>query len=227
MKTSTELNEISLALSSYQAEAINPHKDKKGQNGTYADLSSVLDVSRTAVARHGLSFTQMPFTGEGTIGVETLLMHKSGQWISSRVEVPLEIARTKDGRPLMSPAQAAGSVITYLRRYSLTAILGLAQDDDDAATQASKVETAESWIEYKSTKQHEKQQEDQPAQPAPQKISPDDFDQMLTGMKKWMAEKEKTAQDVINRVTSQGKVLTDEQMMAIAEFEEELRRKAA
>jgi len=163
MKTSPELNEISLALSSYQAEAVNPFKDKAGKSYTYADLSSVLDVCRSAVASHGLSFTQMPYTGEGTIGVETLLMHKSGQWIASRVEVPLEIALTKDGRPIMSPAQAAGSVITYLRRYALTAVLGLAQDDDDAASQANKADTAESWINYNKGKK----------QPAPQASNSD------------------------------------------------------
>ena len=90
----------------------------------YADLGSIIEAARPVMAKNGLTFSQLVYRDETGIGVETVLMHASGEWISSRLSVEVGEERGK------STAQVAGSVITYLRRYALAAILGIYADED-------------------------------------------------------------------------------------------------
>ena len=90
----------------------------------YADLGSIIEAARPVMAKNGLTFSQLVYRDETGIGVETVLMHASGEWISSRLSVEVGDERGK------STAQVAGSVITYLRRYALAAILGIYADED-------------------------------------------------------------------------------------------------
>lgn len=90
----------------------------------YADLGSIIEAARPVMTKNGLTFTQLVYRDETGIGVETVLMHASGEWISSRLSVEVGEERGK------STAQVAGSVITYLRRYALAAILGIYADED-------------------------------------------------------------------------------------------------
>jgi hypothetical protein len=94
----------------------NPHFRR-----TYADLASVWRACRPALARHGLSVVQV-ITGGFLL---TRLMHKSGQWIES------DIGITGDESTGRTRVQAFGSALTYLRRYALSALVGVAPDDDD------------------------------------------------------------------------------------------------
>lgn len=124
MKHSESLANIGAALSKAQAsvkiaikDATNPHLKSK-----YADLGSVWEAAREALAENGLSVIQMPDTDEpGHIALETMILHSSGEYISSRARVRLQ----KDD------AQGAGSGLTYLRRYALSAAMGIVADDDD------------------------------------------------------------------------------------------------
>ena len=85
----------------------------------------MLDVVRPAFFEAGIAALQTPSTAEdGSIVVTTMLIHSSGQWIKD--EISMGIAA--DAK---NPAQAAGSLITYLRRYSLSAFANIAQQDDD------------------------------------------------------------------------------------------------
>lgn len=95
----------------------------------YADLGAVIKAIKEPFAKNGLSYSQFPVSEEGKVGVETILMHESGEWMSERITVPL----TKQD------AQAAGSAITYCRRYALQAIAGIPAEDDDgnAATSSN------------------------------------------------------------------------------------------
>lgn len=128
-----EINELAAALSKLQGEVLNATADAKGYNYSYAKLDQILDIARPLMAKYGLSLTQMPTTAtDGKIGLTSLLMHTSGQSIQSFFELPIEAAAK------MSTAQACGSVITYMRRYALAAIIGIAQTDEDAATQEVK-----------------------------------------------------------------------------------------
>lgn len=87
----------------------------------YADLSSVIDATIEGRTVNGLSVTQLPmFQGEHFI-LRTELMHVSGE--TKSCDWPLPAPHT--------PAQEMGSALTYARRYSMSAILGVASEDDD------------------------------------------------------------------------------------------------
>ena len=126
MDKSDTIASLAKALSLAQGEmkaaamnAVNPFLKNK-----YADLGSVIEAARPVLVKNGLAFTQLVYRDEACIGVETVLMHASGEWISSRLSVEVGEERGK------STAQVAGSVITYLRRYALSAILGIYADED-------------------------------------------------------------------------------------------------
>jgi hypothetical protein len=109
--------------------ATNPHFCS-----TYADLASLHDASRAALGKHGLAVVQLPGRrDDGTTTVTTMLMHASGEFIGDESGVRLS-AET---------AQAAGSVISYLRRYAYAAVLGLSAEDDAGAAASQPVRRAE------------------------------------------------------------------------------------
>lgn len=138
MQASEQTNEFSPALGSLakalaaaQAEikdaakdATNPHFKNK-----YATLSSIRSAVTPALSKNGLSVVQLnePHGVDG-VCVVTLLMHESGEWIRSRLYVPVT---KKD-------PQGFGSALTYARRYALAAMCNVAADDDDDAETASK-----------------------------------------------------------------------------------------
>lgn len=127
MNKSESIAKLALALSKLQGDVQDVHKGSKGYGYTYADLSSVLEVIRPLCAKYELAVTQLCSETDGKVGVETVLMHASGEWISSTLFMPLS------GVKHTNQAQAAGMVITYARRYALAAILGVTQTDNDAA----------------------------------------------------------------------------------------------
>ena len=90
----------------------------------YADLGAIIDTAQPVLAKHGLAVSQLCTTEGDEVGVETMLMHKSGEWIASSMSIPLGEERGK------STAQVAGSIVTYIRRYALAAILGMYADED-------------------------------------------------------------------------------------------------
>lgn len=129
MIKSDSIKEIAAALHKAQGEmsgakkgAANPFFKSK-----YADMNSVVDAVRVPFSNHGLSYSQFPIYQDGLVGVETILMHESGEFISSELVLPIT---KKD-------AQAAGSAITYARRYALQSIAGIPSEDDDG-NEASK-----------------------------------------------------------------------------------------
>jgi hypothetical protein len=137
IETSTEVKDLFEALAKAQAEiraaakdAENPHFRNK-----YADLASVWDACRGPLTRNGLGIVQLPERTEGGVSVTTMLTHSSGQWIRSSLEMPLAGNAT---------SQQVGSAITYARRYSLSAVAGVAPDDDDgnAASEGAPKEKA-------------------------------------------------------------------------------------
>jgi len=95
----------------------------------YAGLGSVIETVRPVLAKHGLAFTQLSVGKNGEVGVKTILMHESGEFIEDTIMLPLSDEKGK------SAAQVAGSIITYLRRYSLASILGVYADEDTDGNQ--------------------------------------------------------------------------------------------
>ncbi len=95
----------------------------------YATLANIVAAIRPALNKHGLFLTQDVWTADDGVAhcIRTRLLHKSGQTFESGVMF---------GRPLAGGMQAVGGVVSYLRRYQLTAFLGLSvgeKEDDDGA----------------------------------------------------------------------------------------------
>ena len=123
MDKSDSIKNIAIAMCKAQGEmggavkgANNPFFKSK-----YADLGEVIKVVKEPFANNGLSFIQFPINDGDKIGVETILMHDSGEWLSGSFTVK---ASKQD-------AQGAGSVITYCKRYGLQAVAGIPSEDDD------------------------------------------------------------------------------------------------
>lgn len=134
MNTSTEINELAKALASAQAEIRNPKKDALNPHfkSNYADLAGGLDCVRPALAKHGLSVVQSTGMDGDMMMLTTRLLHASGQWIESIYPVA----------KFPAPQQQVGSALTYSRRYSLFAMVGVAgTDDDDDGNVANTVKT--------------------------------------------------------------------------------------
>ena len=115
---------ISQALVKAQAAMSHAQKDAKNPHfkSAYSSLTSVIDAVRPALSANGLAFIQKLHTADGGIAVETVLIHESGEEISCGT---LFVPATKQD------AQGFGSAISYGKRYSLQAALGIASEDDD------------------------------------------------------------------------------------------------
>jgi hypothetical protein len=120
---------MTAALVAAQREMTNAVKDGKNPHfkSEYATLASVLNAVRDPLLKHGIAMSQHPTTEGNTVSVRTLLMHTSGGWLSSACS-----ATAKNNDP-----QSVGSAISYLRRYSLAAVCGIAQEDDDGSAASS------------------------------------------------------------------------------------------
>lgn len=116
--------ELFTALIKAQTEMGSAVKDSKNPHfrSKYASLSAVIDAVIPVLNANGVGVLQLPRLEGSEVQLTTILMHTSGQVLSSTVGAPM--AKKQD-------AQAVGSAITYLRRYSLQSIMGLPVEDDD------------------------------------------------------------------------------------------------
>lgn len=133
MKIQSEsINEIAKALNKAQASLKPAIKDTKNPffKSTYADLGSVWEACRDAVTKNDLSIAQLPTMVEGQNYLVTTLMHTSGQWLRSYTIL----------NPTKNDPQGLGSAITYARRYSLMAMVGICPEDDDGNAASGKAE---------------------------------------------------------------------------------------
>ncbi|MBD7984442.1 ERF family protein [Sporosarcina sp. Sa2YVA2] len=130
MRKSESIAELAKALSGFQGEVKQPMKDKDNPffKSKYVPLENVVEAITETAPKHGLSFLQYPVNQDERVGIVTLLMHSSGEWIET------EPIFAKPGK---NDAQATGSVVTYLKRYSLSAVFGITSDEDDDGNNAS------------------------------------------------------------------------------------------
>jgi hypothetical protein len=126
MKTSESIKEIAVALHKFHGlmgkvgkDAVNPHFKNK-----YASLSNIIEATTPHLNAVGLSIIQLPCES----GLETMLLHTSGEYISS-----VSLTPCKDA----SNPQALGSALTYAKRYSYAGALNLNIDEDDDAQRAT------------------------------------------------------------------------------------------
>ena len=107
---------------------------KNGGNMSYqyASLSKILSVVVPALTSNCISLVQMPISNERGFALVTKLLHSSGEAIVSEIDLPISAAGA-------SNPQNFGSVLSYMRRYVITAMLGIAIEDDDGAAAAQAV----------------------------------------------------------------------------------------
>jgi hypothetical protein len=129
-QTSEQTDALDSALAKAQSEIQKAHKDSVNPHfrSKFADLGSCWEACRDALTKNGISVTQWPTGGaEGVMFMMTRLA-KDGQWIRSRSAWPLS----------KMDCQGVGSALSYARRYTLCAAVGIVADDDDDGHAASK-----------------------------------------------------------------------------------------
>lgn len=129
---SESIGNLAAALALAQGEIKHAIKDSDNPffKSKYADLGSVWDACREPLSKNKLSVSQLILYENGFSFLESLLLHSSGEWLSSKYPIiPI------DGKP-----QSLGSAITYARRYSLSSLVGIASEEDDDGNQASGID---------------------------------------------------------------------------------------
>ena len=123
MNQSESIAKLAPALVAAQSEMTGAKKSASNPffKSKYANLEEVINVVKSAFSTHGLSFIQFPVSSEGHAGVETIILHESGEFISN--QFLLKCAK--------SDPQGMGSAITYARRYGLQSAVGIPSEDDD------------------------------------------------------------------------------------------------
>jgi len=122
------------ALSAFQNEVPVIHKGTKGYGYSYADLPSIFPIINPLLLKHGLGFYQAVNGSK----IKTVVYHiESAEMIESETEIPQNVSLKG-----MNEFQVLGSAITYIRRYSLSSLLGLITDKDtDASGEQEKKES--------------------------------------------------------------------------------------
>ena len=120
---SNEINELATALAKAQGEMDRASSSSTNPffSSNYADLHTVISSAIPHLSKYGLSVSQGNEIIPGAVCVTTTLLHQSGQWLRSKIKLPMEKVT----------AQGVGAATTYGRRYGLAAIVGIAQKDDD------------------------------------------------------------------------------------------------
>ena len=147
------MNELFTALAKAQSSMLvaentsaNPHFKHK-----YADLTELVKASRPALTQNGLSVIQRVVYTEGQAYLESILCHASGQSISSSIAIT----------PQKNEIQSMGSYLSYLRRYSYSALVGVVTQDEEDDGEAAMDRIPEKIVEKQPYDKISKDQLDQ------------------------------------------------------------------
>ena len=135
MRISDSLVEFAPALALAQKEMgnVKAKSDNPMFRSKYVPLNDLLHFAKPILNKHGISIIQSTFSVDGHVGARTMLLHTSGEFIETDgASAKVELSTNREGRPTNSYGQAAGSLITYFRRYDGLAVLGMAETDNDA-----------------------------------------------------------------------------------------------
>lgn len=152
MQTSNEIKNIFNALIDASTEIGNVARTKEAYGYKYATLDAIFDMLRLILPKHGLWLSQHVTTEDGTYKLETVVMHKSGEWMrSSLAMTDTELSGKANA------TQKMGASITYFRRYALSSIFGIATDEDvdgniDAMQRKTEVKANAKTVVDQSTK---------------------------------------------------------------------------
>lgn len=125
MHTSETTNSLFKALIEAAPEISSIGKSKQAYGYKYATLDSLIDMLRSVLPKHGLWYVQMPTRQNGVSALTTRVFHTSGEWIEDSIEMTDTELQGK-----ANDTQRVGASITYYRRYALSAIFGVAADED-------------------------------------------------------------------------------------------------
>lgn len=125
MQTSETIEALCVDLVAAQAEIKNAAYNRENNHlkSKYADLSAVREATMPALIKHGLTIVQTTEIRESGLVLVSRLQHKSGQFLESVFPLPNDISKM----------QAVGSALSYARRYTWSAICGIASTEDDDA----------------------------------------------------------------------------------------------
>jgi len=121
-KLAEALAKAQTAMKAAEFDGKNPHFKSR-----YATLAAIMEACRYQLAINGIAIVQGTSFADGKACVSTRLIHSSGEWIEDTLAI----------MPTKNDPQGIGSALTYARRYSLSALVGIVADDDDDANAAS------------------------------------------------------------------------------------------
>ena len=156
MNRSESISKLAISLVKFNSEVSKIAKDAKNPffKSNYVTLDKLIEATRPILQENGLVVMQSPLSKEdGSIGIQTLLIHESGEFIASE---PIFMKPAKVNDP-----QQAGSIISYMRRYSYQAILNLNTGEDDDANKSTSEEDKKSKLNNKSYSNNKKLSEAQ------------------------------------------------------------------
>jgi hypothetical protein len=148
-----DIKNLAAALVAASKEIEGVVKDKANPffKSKYADLSSVAEAIKPALARHGLTFIQKVHPMDGMASVETLILHESGETFScGATSAPTGKWDKISKAVIPADAQAYTAAITYARRTSLSAAFGICPEDDDGNTACGKKKKEEQVQDFQS-----------------------------------------------------------------------------
>jgi len=133
MNQSESIANLAKSLSAVQGKLTYAKKDSKNPffKSNYADLESVWDACRDLLSSNGLAVSQFPGLYselDKSMSLTTILTHISGEWINQEMSMPLSKV----------DAHGCMAILTYMRRASLAAVIGVVQADDDGNTAVNK-----------------------------------------------------------------------------------------
>ena len=171
---SPEIGKLAEALAKAQAEMEPATKDANNPffKSQYASLASCWQACRGPLTKHGLAIIQTTEPDNGNVTVISILTHSSGQWIKGKLSV----------KPPKTDSQALGSCLSYLRRYSLSALVGLSTQDDDAESTMSRQNTVKEKTTTKKAapKKTNMKKFIEAVTPIAEKMGPEVFDAFMT-----------------------------------------------
>ena len=158
MNQSEKLTTLFSDLAKAQAEFPTLPKDKNGYNYKYTDLDTVISTLRPILAKYNIGFMQtLTTTGNGMSAMTTRLFNAAGEWLEDTTPLPgISLAKG-------NAAQNLGAAITYMKRYTLCAMLGVSCDEDPDGK-------ADGNPDFNARNQNNKN--DQKGAPKPQKKGP-------------------------------------------------------
>lgn len=122
---SDNIDLLAKALVKANGQMTNGTKNKDGYNYQYLTLDKLADMIRPVLAKNGLAIVQTHSTKDILVGTTTMLLHESGQWMKTTLDIPL--AQSKQ----LSLPQQVGVICTYSRRYALQSFFMIVAEDDN------------------------------------------------------------------------------------------------